>query len=96
MIMRKPIDTKKSPTDQKAQAIKTIVRAFFIQNIKISVKEYSTVEKEGLQQEDRDNSEIIKVRFKTINDISKVNSKLVNLNQNNRNKIYQFVPNPQK
>ena len=96
MKSRNNIDPKVSLKDQRAKVMKTIVRAFMTQDLHMTLKEYSEVNIESLEQEERDNSDIINVRFKTIADISKVNSKFVNLDVNNRNKVYQYVPNPLK
>ena len=59
-------------------------------NLKLS-KANTNVQK--VWQEERLDSGVINVSFKTKADISRINSHLKNLNYNNSNLIYQYVPN---
>ena len=92
MKKRNKIDLKLSHEEQRAQVMKTIVRAFLIQDLKMSIKEYAEVKIESLEHEEREKYEIINVRFATINDTVKVNCKFINLEAESKNKIYQYVP----
>ena len=78
---------------KKAQTVKALAQNFITNDVKLSKAEYANTNVLKVWQEERSDSEFINVTFKTKADVSRINSHLKNLNYNNSNRIYQYVPN---
>ena len=87
------LNLKLSKDQQKAQTLKALAQNFILSDLKLSKQEYANTNVVKVWQEERSDCEIINVTFKTKADIAKINSNLKNLNYENKNKVYQYVPN---
>ena len=73
-------------------ALHYCLNRFFEADLKMKQEEYKDIKIEEIIESDTIDCDIVNIKFKTISDITKVNSKFKNLNDNNRNKIFQYVP----
>ena len=73
-------------------AMHQCINIFFKQDLKMEKKEYEKIKIGHIIESDQIDCDLIYIVFKTIEDVSKVNSKFKNLNEGNRNKISQYVP----
>ena len=82
-----------NPNQQKQQTLKALAQNFILNELKLPKDQYLNTNINKIWDEERQNCEIINVTFKEKQDIARINSNLKNLNKQNSNKIYQYVPN---
>ena len=87
------LNLKLTKDQQKAQTLKALAQNFILNDLKLSKQEYANTIVTKIWQEERQDCEIINVTFKTKTDIARINSNLKNLNKENNNKMFQYVPN---
>ena len=68
------------------------INRFFEIDLKMEKEEYKNIKIDNVIEVEAVDCDLIYIIFKSIEDISKVNSKFKNLNETNRNKISQYVP----
>ena len=68
------------------------INIFFQQDLKISKDDYKKIKIEHIIENDDIDCDLVYIVFKTLEDVTKVNSQFKNLNDGNRNKISQYVP----
>merc|ERR1712059_195725 len=82
-----------NPNQQKQQTLKALAQNFILNELKPPKDQYLNTNTNKIWDEERQHCEIINVTFKEKQDIARINSNLTNLNKENPNKIYQYVPN---
>ena len=72
--------------------MKALAQNFILNDLKLPKDQYQNTKISKIWDEVRQNHEIINVTFNGKDDIARINTNLKNLNKENSNKIYQYVP----
>lgn len=81
-----------SQHEQSILAIKVLLQDFAKTNLKINAAECKKIKISKIEQNFKNKCEVVLVTFAKHVDITAVNSKYTNLNQQSNNRIFQYVP----
>ena len=94
LIKMKKMDMSLSQEDQNITAMKSFAQFFVTKSLQMSKENWINTDIESIWQETKRDNIVINIRFKSKNDIAKINSHKKHLTNNAKNNVYQYVSGP--